>query len=53
MTSWSTEDTKTRLERLKQLDHFTAPALTDQLLAMPTDDGGFEKLNIALRDPDL
>ncbi|MGF7211285.1 prevent-host-death family protein [Skermanella aerolata] len=40
-------------ERLKRLDHFTVPGFTDHLLAMPADDGGFEKLNGALRDPDL
>jgi prevent-host-death family protein len=40
-------------DRLKQLDYFTAPSFTDHLLAMPADDGGFEKLNGTLRDPDL
>ena len=40
-------------DRLKQLDHLTAPGFNDYLLTMPADDGGFEKLNGTLRDPDF
>lgn len=39
--------------RLKQLERLEAPRFTDHLLAMPADDGGFERLDGALRPPKL
>ena len=38
-------------DRLKQLDRFSARIFTEHLLAMPTDDGGFDRLDGTLRDP--
>jgi antitoxin Phd len=38
-------------DRLKQLDRFSARRFTEHLLAMPTDDGGFDRLDGTLRDP--
>jgi antitoxin Phd len=40
-------DEFTGLQRLEQLD---APRFADHLLAMPTDDGSFERLRGRLRD---
>ena len=37
--------------RLQGLEHFEAPRFSDHLLAMPTDDGTFERLRGKLRDP--
>lgn len=31
-------------ERLRRLERLTAPRFAEHLLAMPTDDGGFERL---------
>jgi prevent-host-death family protein len=38
-------------DRLKQLDRFSARSFTEHLLAMPTDDSGFDRLDGTLRDP--
>jgi len=38
-------------DRLKQLDRFSARSFTEHLLGMPADDGGFDRLDGALRDP--
>jgi prevent-host-death family protein len=40
-------------ERLRRLEKLTAPSFIDHLLAMPQDDGEFERLDFELRDPDL
>jgi prevent-host-death family protein len=37
-------------ERLRQLERLKAPSLADHLLAMPTDDGEFERLKGGLRE---
>lgn len=37
--------------RLKRLERLRAPSFTDHLLAMPKDDGSFERLESELRDP--
>jgi antitoxin Phd len=39
--------------RLRMLERLKAPRFSDHLLAMPTDDGEFERLRGRLRDPDL
>jgi antitoxin Phd len=39
--------------RLQTLGRLKAPRFNDHLLAMPTDDGEFERLGGRLRDPDL
>jgi antitoxin Phd len=40
-------------QRLQRLELLKAPSFVDHLLAMPTDDGRFERLQGPLRDPDL
>jgi antitoxin Phd len=40
-------------ERLRRLDSAQAPALADMLLAMPQDDGSFQRLKMAPRDIDV
>lgn len=37
-------------ERLRQLERLKAPSFADHLLAMPTDDGPFERLKGRLRE---
>jgi prevent-host-death family protein len=37
-------------ERLRQLERLKAPSFVDHLLAMPTDDGEFERLKGGLRE---
>lgn len=37
-------------EKLQQLESQQLPCFTDLLLSMPTDDGEFERLPVALRD---
>jgi prevent-host-death family protein len=37
-------------ERLRQLERLKAPTFAEHLLAMPTDDGEFERLSGRLRD---
>ncbi len=37
-------------DRLRQLDRLKAPSFADHLLAMPSDDGGFERLVGSLRE---
>jgi prevent-host-death family protein len=39
-------------ERLRRLERFKAPTFAEHLLAMPTDDGDFERLKGDLRHPD-
>lgn len=39
-------------DRLRHLERLKAPTFTDHLLAMPTDDGAFHRLDVALRDTD-
>jgi antitoxin Phd len=38
--------------RLRHLERLKAPSFTDHLLAMPADDGAFDRLKGALRDTD-
>jgi antitoxin Phd len=38
-------------DRLKQLDRSSARRFTEHLLAMPTDDSDFDRLDGSLRDP--
>jgi prevent-host-death family protein len=38
-------------ERLRKLQHLKAPSFTQLLLAMPTDDGEFERLVGRMREP--
>jgi antitoxin Phd len=38
-------------ERLRKLQHLKAPSFTQLLLAMPTDDGEFERLEGRMREP--
>jgi len=38
-------------ERLRHLERLTAPSFADHLLAIPTDDDHFERLEGRLRDP--
>ena len=40
-------------QRLQRLEVLKAPNFVDHLLAMPTDDGRFERLPGSLRDPSL
>jgi len=40
-------------ERLKQLEKLKRPSFVDHLLAIPKDDGEFERLEIVPRDVDL
>jgi prevent-host-death family protein len=37
-------------ERLRRLEKLKAPTFTEHLLAMPRDDGEFERLDVRLRD---
>jgi len=37
-------------ERLRQVERVQAPSFADHLLAMPKDDGEFERLRVRLRD---
>jgi len=39
-------------ERLRHLERLKAPSFTDHLLAMPTDDGAFDRLEGTLRETD-
>jgi antitoxin Phd len=39
--------------RLQELEAQSAPSFVDHLLAMPSDDEPFERLNLELRDPAL
>ena len=39
-------------ERLRHLERLRAPSFTDHLLAMPTDDGAFDRLEGTLRETD-
>jgi prevent-host-death family protein len=36
--------------RLRRLEKLKAPSFTEHLLAMPRDDGAFERLDVRLRD---
>lgn len=40
-------------ERLQRLERLKAPSFADHLLAMPTDDGTFERIGGRLREPPL
>lgn len=40
-------------DRLRELEHLRAPSFAAHLLAMPTDDGEFERLPGQMRDADL
>ena len=40
-------------ERLRQLERLKAPTFTEHLLAMPKDDGEFERLRVRLRDTEF
>jgi prevent-host-death family protein len=40
-------------ERLRHVERLKAASFSDHLLAMPTDDGVFERLGGRLRDPNL
>ncbi|MFZ0606853.1 MAG: type II toxin-antitoxin system Phd/YefM family antitoxin [Xanthobacteraceae bacterium] len=40
-------------ERLRKLEQFKAPSFAELLLAMPSDDGEFERLEGRMRDPDF
>ena len=40
-------------ERLRKLEKATAPNFKDHLLAMPKDDGSFERMEIEFRDVDF
>ena len=37
-------------ERLRRLEHAKAPNFKDHLLAMPQDDGSFERVKVTFRD---
>lgn len=39
-----------RYEELRKLERLRAPSFTDLLLAMPRDDGEFERLDLSPRD---
>jgi prevent-host-death family protein len=39
--------------RLRDVQRIKAPSFVDHLLAMPSDDGTFERLGASLRDPDV
>ena len=39
-------------ERLRHLERLKAPSFTDHLLAMPTDNGAFDRLEGTLRETD-
>jgi len=39
--------------RLKRLEKLKAPSFIDMLLAMPTDDGEFERVHVKARDVDF
>ena len=41
----------TEYERLRKLQHLNAPSFAEMLLAMPTGDDDFERLEGRLRDP--
>lgn len=43
----------TEYERLRGLERATAPSFADLLLAMPQDDGDFERGHVRARDLDL
>ncbi len=40
-------------ERLRQLERLNAPSFADHLLAMPKDDGEFERLSVRPRDTEF
>ena len=40
-------------ERLRKLEQAKAPSFKDHLLAMPKDDGSFERMEIEFRDVDF
>lgn len=40
-------------ERLRKLEKAKAPSFKDHLLAMPKDDGSFERMEIEFRDVDF
>ncbi|MGB7076347.1 MAG: type II toxin-antitoxin system Phd/YefM family antitoxin [Xanthobacteraceae bacterium] len=40
-------------ERLRKLEQLKAPSFAELLLAMPSDDGEFERLEGRMRDPDF
>jgi hypothetical protein len=40
-------------QRLQRLEVLKAPNFVDHLLAMPTDDGAFERLKGSLREPSV
>jgi prevent-host-death family protein len=40
-------------ERLRQLERAQAPSFKDHLLAMPRDDGSFERMDSELREVEL
>ena len=40
-------------ERLRQLERLNAPSFADHLLAMPRDDGEFERLSVRPRDTEF
>lgn len=40
-------------ERLRKLEKLTAPSFVEHLLAMPQDDGEFERFDLDLRDVDF
>jgi antitoxin Phd len=40
-------------ERLQRLERLKAPSFADHLLAMPTDDGTFDRIGGHLREPPL
>lgn len=40
-------------KRLRDVERITAPSFVDHLLAMPSDDGAFERLGGKLRDLDI
>jgi antitoxin Phd len=39
--------------RLRHVQRMKAPSFVDHLLAMPSDDGAFERVGGKLRDPDI
>jgi antitoxin Phd len=40
-------------DRLRQLERLRAPSFVEHLLAMPKDDGEFERLEVRIRDPEF
>ena len=40
-------------DRLRQLERAQAPSFAEHLLAMPRDDGAFERVDAALRETEL